>query len=143
MTDMASDTKILGVPTIVKQDKRKLLLNQRVGKLFNLNTNCVYIPYLRYIITSPQIYSYYKKLGKGGVQINLSKDDILNAKLPLAPLPEQRAIASKIEQLFSELDNGIANLKTAKSKLEIYRQAILKQAFEGKLTNPKNKLGPV
>jgi type I restriction enzyme S subunit len=122
------------VPTIVKQDKRKLLLNQRVGKLFNLNTNCVYIPYLRYIITSPQIYSYYKKLGKGGVQINLSKDDILNAKLPLAPLPEQRAIASKIEQLFSELDNGIANLKTAKSKLEIYRQAILKQAFEGELT---------
>ena len=61
-------------------------------------------------------------------------------KFPLAPLPEQRAIASKIEQLFSELDNGIANLKTAKSKLEIYRQAILKQAFEGKLTNPKNKL---
>ena len=144
MTDMASDTKILGVPTIVKQDKRKLLLNQRVGKLFNLNTNCVYIPYLRYIITSPQIYSYYKKLGKGGVQINLSKDDILNAKLPLAPLPEQRAIAAKIEQLFSELDNGIANFKAAKSKLEIYRQAILKQAFEGELTKEwreNNKYG--
>ncbi len=55
-------------------------------------------------------------------------------KIPLAPLPEQRAIAAKIEQLFSELDNGIANLKAAKSKLEIYRQAILKQAFEGELT---------
>ncbi len=60
--------------------------------------------------------------------------------IPLAPLPEQRAIAAKIEQLFSELDNGIANLKAAKSKLEIYRQAILKQAFEGKLTNPKNQI---
>ena len=51
-------------------------------------------------------------------------------KIPIAPLPEQRAIAAKIEQLLSELDNGIANLKAAKSKLEIYRQAILKQAFE-------------
>lgn len=53
---------------------------------------------------------------------------------PIAPLPEQRAIVAKIEQLFSELDNGIANLKAAKDKLEIYRQAVLKKAFEGELT---------
>ncbi|QTA79798.1 Restriction endonuclease, type I [Desulfonema limicola] len=51
--------------------------------------------------------------------------------IPIAPLPEQRAIVSKIDQLFSELDNGIANLKAAKDKLEIYRQAVLKKAFEG------------
>ena len=44
---------------------------------------------------------------------------------PLAPLPEQRAIVAKIEQLFSELDNGITNLKAAKAKLAIYRQAVL------------------
>lgn len=50
---------------------------------------------------------------------------------PIAPLPEQRAIVAKIEHLFSELDNGIANLKAAKDKLEIYRQAVLKKAFEG------------
>ncbi len=58
------------------------------------------------------------------------------SKIPInfAPLPEQRAIVAKIEQLFSELDNGIANLKTAKDKLGIYRQAVLKKAFEGELT---------
>ncbi len=59
-------------------------------------------------------------------------------KIPLPPLPEQRAIVAKIEELFSELDNGIANLKAAKDKLEIYRQAVLKKAFEGELTNTKN-----
>ena len=55
------------------------------------------------------------------------------SQLPIktSPLPEQRAIVAKIEQLFSELDNGIANLKAAKDKLEIYRQAVLKKAFEG------------
>ncbi|MBD2187948.1 restriction endonuclease subunit S [Pseudanabaena mucicola] len=72
--------------------------------------------------------------GTGGAQPNISQTILKKLPLPLAPLPEQRAIAAKIEQLFSELDNGIANLKTAKSKLEIYRQAILKQAFEGELT---------
>jgi type I restriction enzyme S subunit len=82
----------------------------------------------------------FKKLDKSTTIPSLAKRDIVKIKFPLAPLPEQRAIAAKIEQLFSELDNGIANLKAAKSKLEIYRQAILKQAFEGKLTNPKNQI---
>ncbi|WP_375580130.1 restriction endonuclease subunit S [Marivirga tractuosa] len=52
--------------------------------------------------------------------------------IPFPSLPEQSAIISKIEQLFSELENGIANLRSAKEKLEIYRQAVLKKAFEGK-----------
>ena len=59
---------------------------------------------------------------------------IQNHSVPLPPLPEQRAIVAKIEQLFSELDNGIANLQAAKDKLAIYRQAVLKKAFEGELT---------
>ena len=55
--------------------------------------------------------------------------------LPLAPLPEQRAIAAKIEELFSKLDKGIADLNLAKEQLVIFRQAVLKKAFEGELTN--------
>lgn len=134
MTDMASDTKILGVPTIVKSNKEKLLLNQRVGKLYNIDLRVVSIPYLRYILTAPQIYAQYKKLGKGGVQINLGKDDILGIHIPVFSLLEQKAIVAKIEQLFSELDKGIESLKTAQAKLKIYRQAVLKKAFEGEFT---------
>lgn len=55
-------------------------------------------------------------------------------KIKLAPFYEQRAIVTKIEELFSELDSGIASLNKAKDKLEIYRQAVLKKAFEGELT---------
>lgn len=32
------------------------------------------------------------------------------------------------------MDNGIAALKTAREQLKVYRQAVLKHAFEGKLT---------
>ena len=56
------------------------------------------------------------------------------SKLPLAPQNEQRRIVAKIEELFSELDKGIESLKAARAKLNIYRQAVLKHAFEGKLT---------
>jgi len=72
--------------------------------------------------------------GTGTTFKAISGSILKSQKIPLAPLPEQRAIVAKIEQLFSELDNGIANLKAAKDKLEIYRQAVLKKAFEGELT---------
>ena len=56
------------------------------------------------------------------------------SKIPLAPHNEQRRIVAKIEELFSELDKGIESLRAAKSQLDVYRQAVLKHAFEGKLT---------
>ena len=55
-------------------------------------------------------------------------------KLPVPPSNEQHRIAAKIEELFSELDKGIESLKTAQQQLKVYRQALLKHAFEGKLT---------
>ena len=54
--------------------------------------------------------------------------------VPLPPTSEQHRIVTKIEELFSELDKGIENLKTARAQLKVYRQALLKHAFEGKLT---------
>ena len=107
--------------------------------VFNVS-EATYSKYAFHFMLSRQFVNDMSANTSGVNLPRVSTKYINSYKFPLAPLPEQRAIASKIEQLFSELDNGIANLKTAKSKLEIYRQAILKQAFEGKLTNPKNKL---
>lgn len=66
---------------------------------------------------------------------SVRKSDIEAIEIPLPPLPEQHRIVAKIEELFSRLDKGIENLKTAQQQLKIYRQAVLKWAFEGKLTN--------
>lgn len=57
-----------------------------------------------------------------------------NYDFPIPPFNEQHRIVAKIEELFSELDKGIENLKTARAQLKAYRQALLKHAFEGKLT---------
>ena len=69
--------------------------------------------------------------GTGTTFKSISGLTLKSQLIPIAPLPEQRAIVAKIETLFSKLDNGIANLKEAKDKLEVYRQAVLKKAFEG------------
>ena len=67
--------------------------------------------------------------------------------LPPFSLFRQRRIVAKVEELFSELDRGIESLKAARAKLNVYRQAVLKDAFEGKLTaqwraENKDKLEP-
>lgn len=74
------------------------------------------------------------KAGKGGAQPNLSQGIIKEWPINLPPLAEQHRIVAKIEELFSELDKGIENLKTAQAQLKVYRQSLLKHAFEGKLT---------
>ena len=64
---------------------------------------------------------------------------LANEKIPLPPLREQNRILEKIEELFSELDQGIESIKLAQEQLNIFRQSILKNAFEGKLTEAWRK----
>jgi type I restriction enzyme S subunit len=66
---------------------------------------------------------------------------VWNYDFPLPPLAEQHRIVAKIEELFSELDKGIEALKTVQEQLKVYRQAVLKYAFEGRLTNHDVKEG--
>tara|TARA_B100000378_G_scaffold275180_1_gene270750 strand:+ start:2276 stop:3784 length:1509 start_codon:yes stop_codon:yes gene_type:complete len=70
--------------------------------------------------------------GSNVPQIN--NKNIFPLSFPLSPLIEQQAIVKKIEELFSSLESGIADLKKAQDQLKIYRQAVLKKAFEGELT---------
>ncbi|MFT7385514.1 MAG: type I restriction enzyme S subunit [Nonlabens sp.] len=75
-----------------------------------------------------------KSKARGGAMNNVSLGDLKALITIFPPLPEQRAIVAKIEELFSSLDSGIADLKKAQEKLKIYRQAVLKKAFEGEFT---------
>ena len=59
-------------------------------------------------------------------------------KVKIPSLPEQERIVAKIEELFSQLDAAVAELKSVKEKLVIYRQSVLKEAFEGKISS-RNK----
>lgn len=82
------------------------------------------------------------ELGQGGAQPNISQQIVRSIQIPLPPLAEQRRIVAKIEELFSELDAGEESLRRARRQLGVYRQSLLKQAFEGKLTAPWRKQTP-
>lgn len=79
--------------------------------------------------------------GIGGAQPNISQGILKGIEIPLPAIKVQHAIVSKIEELLSELDKGKQQLETAQQQLKIYRQAVLKWAFEGRLTNENVKDG--
>ena len=88
---------------------------------------------------------YLVKQSIGGAQPNISQGILKNLDIPLPPLPEQKKIVEKIEELFSGLDDGVTSLKKAKEQIRLYRQSVLASAFSGKLVKDekretKNKL---
>lgn len=67
-------------------------------------------------------------------QSSINQKKLKSLEFVVPPSAEQHRIVAKIEELFSELDQGVASLKTAREQLKVYRQSLLKNAFEGKLT---------
>ncbi len=82
-----------------------------------------------------------EKVASGTTFKEISLKAFAQLEIPIPPLPEQQAIVSKIEELFSDLDNGIGQLQKAQQQLKTYRQSLLKWAFEGRLTNKEVKEG--
>jgi len=86
--------------------------------------------YLFYILKSTQFLLQALNQKKGVAIRRIILRDLKEINLNLPPLPEQHRIVAKIEDLFSSLDKGIESLKTAQQQLKVYRQAVLKWAFE-------------
>jgi len=93
--------------------------------------------YLFNFLTTVKLEDYSKATTVPSVR----KSEIEQISFPLPPLSEQQSIVAKIEELLSELDNGKQQLQTALQQLKIYRQSLLKWAFEGKLTHKNVKEG--
>lgn len=107
------------------------LLNQRVCRIV-VKTDLFEKDFL-FICIQPYLDAIHSETSAVTVK-HLSSRTINEIPIPLPPLPEQRAIVAKIEELFSSLDSGIADLKKAQDQLVTYRHSVLKSAFEGNLT---------
>ena len=78
-----------------------------------------------------------QNLGSGTTFKELSAKKLATVQVVIPSLEEQKSIVSKIEELFSKLDASVAELQTAKEKLKVYRQAVLKEAFDFVQANSK------
>lgn len=104
------------------------------GSLILRRTDGIYSPFLQYFLSSDQVVSYLQSAAVGSTMANLNQKLLLGISIDIPPTTEQVRIVEKLEELLSDLDAGVAELKAAQKKLALYRQSLLKAAVEGALT---------
>lgn len=90
--------------------------------------------YLLYLVEGDSFVNALSSIQRGTSYPAVRNSDVYERMVSLPPLSEQKRIVAKIEELFTRLDAGVGALKKVKAELKRYRQAVLKYAFEGKLT---------
>jgi type I restriction enzyme S subunit len=81
-----------------------------------------------------QLDELIRRAHGGAGLAHVTKDKFESIEVPLPSLAEQRRIVAKLEELFSELDAGVAALRRAQRRLTRYRQSLLQAAVTGELT---------
>lgn len=90
--------------------------------------------WLMYFVNAPEFRERINELQSGSTRKRISRGNLSTLQLPIPPRTEQTRIVEKLEELLSDLDAGVAELKAAQKKLGQYRQSLLKTAVEGALT---------
>ncbi|MGS4947987.1 restriction endonuclease subunit S [Meridianimarinicoccus sp. RP-17] len=129
----ANTLELVGAVVMVKKDHPNLFLSDKVLRL-DLPTELK--PWLLVYLRSLE---GRRKLGavSSGNQMsmrNIGQSSLKSVSIPIPPLNEQCRIVEKIEAMFDEIDKGVEGLQTARTTLGLYRQSLLKSAFEGRLT---------
>jgi type I restriction enzyme S subunit len=97
--------------------------------------------YLYYYVSSQSFRGEAERYMTGAVgQKRVSTTYLKEAKIPVAPLDQQKRIVAEIEKQFSRLDEAVANLKRVKANLKRYKAAVLKAAVEGRLVETEAEI---
>lgn len=98
--------------------------------------------YLYYYLCSVVAELYSKTHGSG--MVHITKGPFMATPVPVPTIEEQNRIVARIEELFSELDNGVETLRKTKQQLAVYRQAVVKSVLDAYCENAETvKIGDV
>ena len=97
--------------------------------LAKISADCLSDQYLFHFVQGKYALLNTKKKGTGTPHLN--QDLLKQQKLIVPSYSEQERIVARIEELFSQLDAGVETLKKTKAQLAVYRQAVLKDVFDG------------
>ncbi|MEE3694771.1 restriction endonuclease subunit S [Campylobacter sp. CLAX-22107-21] len=130
---------------VINLTKRKIAIGRGLCALKANNQNNNFLYY--YLLGLKQ---YFESKATGSTFSAITLNVVKNCEIPLPPLSEQKAIADKLDDSFAKIENAMTNLINAKENLKLYKQSVLKSAFNGDLlpsTSPTHwevkKLGEI
>ena len=90
--------------------------------------------YLFYFLFSEDGQQRILENFRGSAQGGINKQFAPNTLIPVAPLPEQKRIVAKLDEIMSEIKAAKEHLARAKELIRKFRQSVLNAAVTGKLT---------
>ena len=125
---LVSLTGNVGRIGVLSESMLPAALNQRVCCL-RVDNTVINRKYLYYYLRRHQFMKDCVQASKGVAQLNLSTKWLADYSIPVPEMEKQKQIVARIEELFSELDNGVETLRKTKQQLAVYRQAVISTAF--------------
>lgn len=124
-----------GIPCMIRTTRPKLMMSGKMYR-FRADRSQIEPEYLEAFLLSNDAQDAINRMKTGISEsgLNLTHGRFKTLEVPVAPLPEQRRIVARIEELFSRINAGVAALRHAKAQLQRYRQSVLAAAVTGQLT---------
>ena len=95
----------LGRTALVRKCDLPLNANQAVSIIRIVNSKLMNLKYIIYLLNAPSTQKNFTKQKKITAIPNLTLEIISNCIIPIAPLSQQNKIVSKIDCLFSQINN--------------------------------------
>lgn len=134
----ANTIQLVGASVIVHATSKRLLLSDKILRFVFVTDVKQWVNWL-----------FKSKLGRNQIEAlstgnqesmrNIGQQRIGQICVPVAPPQEMQRIVSKLDELFSRIDEGERALERAQKLVERYRQSVLKAAVTGKLTRDWRK----
>ncbi len=122
----------IGKTLVLPADCLPGIINPRLVKL-SLNRHILIPRFIEYYLAAPQVRASFKMISHGGTMDILNLSILNELPYPLPPIQEQKEIVENLELQFANIDAILNDNNHRKKAINTLRQAILKQAFEGKL----------
>lgn len=138
----ANTIELVGACVIAQQVTLHTMLSDKILR-FRFRTEAMKT-WALHLLRSKQGRQQIEALSSGNQDSmrNIGQERIGQIQVPVPPAAEQTRIVAKLEDLLSDLDAGVAELKAAQQKLQRYRQSLLKAAVEGSLTATWREANP-
>lgn len=131
----ANTTELVGAPVLVESDHPHLMLPDKILRIL-YEKRAVEPRFLLYALRSQLARAYMEKnaTGTSDSMRNLSQPKLREVPISLAPLPEQKRIADKLDALLARVYACRERLDRVPGILKRFRQAVLAAATCGELT---------
>jgi type I restriction enzyme S subunit len=124
LLNITGDGVTFGRACIVPKEVLPACVNQHVS-IIRLDSQRAHAGYVLAFLTHPDVKSYIESFNAGGSRRAVTKGHIESFRLPLPPLPEQRAIA----HILGTLDDKIELNRRMNETLEAMARALFKSWF--------------